>query len=92
MRTYVVVTETYERYGCNGELKLDLFHAKDLNDLAEKLAPDLFKVEDDEPVCTKDERWEYLCGAMGDGMDNYVVKELQLLSAKNQRLVEVEYI
>jgi hypothetical protein len=73
MRTFIVLVEQYERWG-GGNLDVRLVKAKDLNDLALKLEPELIapSEEEEEP----NEPWAELMEANGDGMNYYLVKEL----------------
>ena len=83
MRKFIVATEVYERYGL-GEIKLDLYEVKDLDDLARRLEPDLIGEEEKESDLPERRPWSLLCDSMGDGMNYYLVKELV-----NGKLVEV---
>ncbi len=78
MKTYIVVTEVYGLLGSE-EIKLSLVKAKDLNALARKLEPDFFDDEDQAVAegAEKQSDWDRLNDAMGDGMNNYIVKELR---------------
>lgn len=78
MKTYIVAVEVYDRYDSQ-EIKLSLVKAKDLNALARKLEPDFFDGEDEAVAdgAKKRSDWKRLEDAMGDGMDNYTVKELR---------------